>query len=152
MHEEIVLSPQGRQKLENELDDLKKNRRRQVAERIGLAKEFGDLSENAEYHEAKEEQAFIEGRILELEMMLKNAQVVTKNGTDKVEVGSQVTLKIDGKIIEYTIVGASETDPKAGKISVDSPLGNSLMGKAKNEKVEIMTPQGKMTCEIIEIK
>ena len=151
MQKQIILTSEGYQKIQQELEKLK-SRRKEVSERIRNAREFGDLAENSEYEDAKNEQSFLEGRILELEMMLKNAQVVTKNGTDKVEVGSQVTLKIDGKIIEYTIVGASETDPKAGKISVDSPLGNSLMGKAKNEKVEIMTPQGKMTCEIIEIK
>lgn len=151
MLKQIILTSEGFQKIKLELEKLK-SRRKEVSERIRNAREFGDLAENSEYEDAKNEQSFLEGRILELEMMLKNSQVVTKNGTDKVEVGSQVTLRIDGETIEYEIVGASESDPKAGKISVDSPLGHSLMGKGKNEKAEIITPQGKMICEIIEIK
>ncbi|MEK7142703.1 MAG: transcription elongation factor GreA [Patescibacteria group bacterium] len=150
MLKQIILTSEGFKKIKQELEKLK-SRRKEVSERICNAREFGDLAENSEYEDAKNEQSFLEGRILELEMMLKNAQVVTKNGTDKVEVGSQVTLKIDGEAIKYEIVGASESDPKAGKISVESPLGHSLMGKSKNEKAEIITPQGKMTCEIIEI-
>lgn len=151
MKKPVILTSEGYQKIQQELVTLKA-RRKDVAQRIGNAREFGDLAENSEYEDAKNEQSFLEGRILELEEMIRNAQVVTKNGTDKVEVGSIATLKIDGETIEYTIVGVAESDPKLGKISVDSPLGNSLIGKTKNEKVEIMTPQGKMTCEIIEIK
>src|SRR3989338_3803031 len=100
MQKQIILTSEGYQKIQQELEKLK-SRRKEVSERIRNAREFGDLAENSEYEDAKNEQSFLEGRILELEMMLKNAQVVTKNGTDKVEVGSQVTLKIDGKIIEY---------------------------------------------------
>ena len=151
MKKPVILTSEGYQKIQQELVTLKA-RRKDVAQRIGNAREFGDLAENSEYEDAKNEQSFLEGRILELEEMIRNAKVVTKNGTDKVEVGSIATLKIDGETIEYTIVGVAESDPKLGKISVDSPLGNSLIGKTKNEKVEIMTPQGKMTCEIIEIK
>ena len=142
MHEEIVLSPQGRQKLENELDDLKKNRRRQVAERIGLAKEFGDLSENAEYHEAKEEQAFIEGRILELEHILKVGRVVDQTASLSVNVGSTVTLTKDGTPLTIQLVGATEADPSNGKISLDSPLGQALLDLTAKSEFDLQTPAG----------
>lgn len=151
MQEQILLTTLGYEKIQKELQELK-SRRQGVAERIRLAREFGDLSENSEYEDAKNEQSFAEGRILELEEMLRRAKVVAKNGTDKVEVGSVVVLKMDGQTMEYTIVGASESDPASGKISVESPLGYSLVDKVKGEKVEIATPNGKMTCEIIGIK
>ena len=151
MQEQILLTTLGYEKIQKELQELK-GRRQQMAERIRLAREFGDLSENSEYEDAKNEQSFMEGRILELEEMLRRAKVVAKNGTDKVEVGSVVILKMDGQTLEYTIVGASESDPASGKISVESPLGYSLIDKVKGERVEIATPNGKMTCEIIAIK
>ncbi len=151
MQEQIILTASGCEKIKQELEDLK-NRRRQISERIKTAREFGDLSENSEYEDAKNEQSFVEGRILELEEMLRRAKVVVRNGTDKVELGSTVVLKIDKETLEYTIVGASESDPISGKISIDSPIGHSLIGKARGEKVEILTPNGKMACEIIEIK
>ncbi|KKQ18038.1 MAG: Transcription elongation factor GreA [Berkelbacteria bacterium GW2011_GWA1_36_9] len=151
MQEQILLTVSGHEKIKKELQDLK-NRRLKISQRIKTAREFGDLSENSEYEDAKNEQSFVEGRILELEEMLRRAKVLTKNGTDKVELGSTVILKIDGQSPEYTIVGASESDPGTGKISVDSPLGHSLMGCAKGEEVEILTPNGKMACEVVAIK
>ena len=151
MQDQILLTNQGYDKIRQELQGLK-NSRQQISERIKTAREFGDLSENSEYEDAKNEQSFVEGRILELEEMLRRARVITKNGDGKVEVGSSVTLRISGKAVEYTIVGASESDPASGKISVDSPIGHSLLGKTIGEKVEILTPNGKMTCEIIAIK
>lgn len=151
MQEQIILTASGSEKIKLELQDLK-NRRRQISERIKTAREFGDLSENSEYEDAKNEQSFVEGRILELEEMLRRAKVVTRNGSDKVELGSTVVLKMDNENLEYTIVGAAESDPLSGKISIDSPIGHSLIGKAKGEKVEILTPNGKMNCEIISIK
>lgn len=151
MKEQILLTAQGYEKIKGELENLK-SRRQQISERIKTAREFGDLSENSEYEDAKNEQSFVEGRILELEEMLRRAMVMAKNGTDKVELGSTVVLKMDGEQSEYTIVGASESDPASGKISIESPLGHSLIGKTRGEKVEISTPNGKMFCEIVTIK
>ncbi len=149
--EEILFTSSGLEKIQKELAGLKE-RRKQVVERIRAAREYGDLAENSEYEDAKNEQSFVEGRILELEEILRRAKVVAKNGTDKVEIGSTVVLKMDGHTIEYTLVGAAESDPASGKISTESPLGHSLLDKTKGEKVEINTPKGKMTCEIIAIK
>src|SRR3990167_6361710 len=151
MTEEILLTSSGFQKIQEELTKLKE-RRKVVVERIRAAREYGDLAENSEYEDAKNEQSFVEGRILELEEMLRRARVVAKNGTDKVEVGSTAVLKMDGHTLEYTIVGASESDPSSGKISAESPLGHSLLGKTKGEKAEIATPNGKVTCQIIAVK
>lgn len=151
MPEQILLTSQGLEKLQFELNALKE-RRKQIAERIKEAREFGDLSENSEYEDAKNEQSFVEGRILELDTIVHRAKVIAKNGVDKVEIGSTVVLKMDGENLEYNIVGASESDPSSGKISVESPLGHSLLGKTKGEKVEITTPNGQIICEIVEIK
>jgi len=153
MPEQILLTQQGMEKLQAELANLKE-RRKTVVERIRAAREYGDLSENSEYEDAKNEQSFVEGRIFELEETINHAKVVAKGavGTGKVELGSTVILKMDGETLEYTIVGSSESDPSAGKISSESPIGYSLMGKAKGDKVEINTPNGKMTCQIISIK
>jgi transcription elongation factor GreA len=151
MTSQILLTTQGLEKLRNELDNQKK-RRKDVVERIRTAREYGDLSENSEYEDAKNEQSFVEGRILELEEMIRRAKVVAKNGDGKVEMGSVVSLKMDGQTLEYTIVSSSESDPASGKISSESPLGYSLFGKVKGDKVEIATPNGKIDCEIVEIK
>lgn len=151
MGNEILLTLSGLEKIQKELAALKE-RRKGVVERIRAAREYGDLSENSEYEDAKNEQSFTEGRILELEEMLRRAKIVSKNGTDKVEIGSTITLKMDGQTLEYTLVGASESDPAKGMISIDSPLGHSLMGKTKTEKVEIATPNGKTTYTIIAVK
>jgi len=151
MQEQILLTSQGLEKLQFELNTLKE-RRKQIAERIKEAREFGDLSENSEYEDAKNEQSFVEGRILELEETVRRAIVIAKNGTDRVEIGSTVVLKMNGENLEFNIVGASESDPSQGKISVESPLGHSLLGKAKGERVEITTPNGQVVCEIVAIK
>ena len=151
MSDQILLTTQGYEKIQKELQFLK-DRRQQISGRIKVAREFGDLSENSEYEDAKNEQSFVEGRILELEEMLRRAKVVAKNGNDKVEIGSTVVLKMDGQTLEYTIVGALESDPASGKISAESPIGYSLIGKTKGEEVEIAAPNGKMSCKIIEIK
>lgn len=151
MQEEVLFTAQGYEKIHQELESLK-SRRRQISERIRTAREFGDLSENSEYEDAKNAQSFVEGRILELEEMFRRAKVMAKDGSDKIELGSSVILKMSGDQLEYTIVGASESDPASGKISIESPLGYSLIGKIKGEKVEINAPNGKMLCEIIDIK
>jgi len=147
---QLLLTNQGLEKLKIELEGLKE-RRKAVVERIKTAREYGDLSENSEYEDAKNEQSFVEGRIMEVEEMIKRAKVVARNGTGSVELGSSVILKMDGQKLEYTIVSSSESDPAKGMISSESPIGHSLMGKTKGEKVEISTPNGKMECEIIGI-
>lgn len=152
MKEEILLTQQGLEKIKNGLAHLKE-RRMKVADRIRTAREFGDLAENSEYEDARNEQSFVEGRIEELEAMILRARVVAKNGgADKIEMGSIVTLKNNGDTFTYEIVGANESDPLHGKISAESPLGFSLMGKTKGEQVEIVAPSGKTTYTIIDIK
>jgi transcription elongation factor GreA len=151
MKKEILLTQAGLEKLKKELIDLKA-RRKTVADRIRTAREFGDLSENSEYEDARNEQSFVEGRIEELENMILSARVVAKNGSDKIEMGSVVTIKMGGESVSYELVGANESDPIHGKISVESPLGFALVGKAKGEKVEIKTPGGMNTYEIVAVK
>lgn len=152
MKKEILLSKEGLEKLKEELAKLKAHRK-DVAERIKAAREFGDLSENSEYEDARNEQSFVEGRIQELAEMIKNARVVNKNtGAGKIEMGSVVTLKLDNETFSYELVGANESDPINGKISVESPLGYALTGKAKGEKVDITTPGGTTAYQIIDVK
>lgn len=148
-----VLTQEGLNKLKEELDYLKNEKRPQVADRIKSAKELGDLSENAEYQEAKEEQSFVEGRILELEHLIKTSSVAaktTKDGT--VQVGSKVKINRDGQEMNFTIVGSTEADPVAGKISLESPFGEALMGRKVGEEVEVDLPGGKTKCKILEIE
>lgn len=144
MTADVILTNEGLEKLKKELTHLKRVRRPEIAERIRHAKDFGDLSENAEYHEAKEEQAFVEGRIIELEHLIKIGHVVTKPGSSEVGVGSEVYLERDGVQYTFTIVGATESDPSIGKISLESPLGQSLLGKKVKDVVELTTPGGVM--------
>lgn len=151
MGQEILLTTDGRVKIEEELSRLK-GHRKEVAERIKVAREYGDLSENSEYEDAKNEQSFVEGKILELEEMLRRSRVVDRGGNDKVNLGSTVILKMDGETLTYTIVSSAESNPAEGKISSESPIGYSLMGKAKGEDVEITTPNGKMSCKIVDIQ
>lgn len=142
MTQQIILTPEGVKKLKEELLDLKKNKRRDISERIKSAKEYGDLSENAEYQEAKQEQGFIEGRILEIDHILRIAHIATKSITETVEIGSKVTVHNGSSEITYEIVGATESDPMGGKISFESPLGEALIGKKVGESLEIKTPLG----------
>ncbi|MBF7096911.1 transcription elongation factor GreA [Alkalibacter mobilis] len=152
---ELILTYEGLKKLEEELDKLKTVRRREVAERIKTAREFGDLSENAEYDEAKNEQAFIEGRIAELEHKLKNAKVIDEDelGTDVVSIGSIVKVKDDDmdEIFQYHIVGSAEADPLEDKISNESPVGAALLSKKVGDVVTIEVPDGSIVMEVIEI-
>lgn len=146
----------GLKKLEEELEYLKSVKRREVAERIKTAISYGDLSENSEYENAKNEQAFIEGRIITLEKMLRNARVIQSDdvGTDVVTIGSTVKLRdleFD-EIVEYTIVGSAESDPMANKISNESPVGKALLGKPKGAIVEVQAPAGTIQYEIVDIK
>jgi transcription elongation factor GreA len=135
-----------------ELTDLKKNRRKEIAENLEYAKSLGDLSENAEYQEAREMQASIEERIIKLETVLKSAIIVSNHRTDTVGVGSLVTVKKGGETKKYKIVGSEEADTALGKISNRSPLGEALMGKKKGETFSFSTPGGKVSCEIVSIE
>jgi len=152
---ETILTRQGLKKLEDELEHLKKVKRKEVAERIKLSKEFGDLSENAEYEDAKNEQAFVEGRILQLELMLRNARVIDNHDApaDRVIVGSKVKLKdlASGEEIAYMIVGSAEADPDHDKISNESPVGKALLGKRKGETFEVTVPVGKLRYSVLQI-
>ena len=143
---EVLLTAEGLRKLEQELDELKTVRRREVAERIKVAREFGDLSENSEYEAAKNEQAWVEGRILELEAQLRSARIVRDSEVDpqRVNIGTTVQLKdLDsGEVLEYTIVGASEADPINNRISYQCPVGQAVFGKVSGTTVEVRLPGG----------
>ncbi|MHB8172643.1 MAG: transcription elongation factor GreA [Thermincolia bacterium] len=152
---EVILTLDGLKKLEQELEQLKTVKRREVAERIKQAIEFGDISENSEYEDAKNEQAFIEGRILTLEKMLRNAKLIDDVNiqTDIVSVGSTVLIKdveFDEEI-EYTIVGSAEADPTNNKISNESPVGKAILGKKTGSTVEVNVPAGVLKYKILNI-
>jgi transcription elongation factor GreA len=153
---EVLLTPGGLQKLEEELEHLKSVKRREVAERIKTAISYGDISENSEYEDAKNEQAFIEGRIITLEKMLRNARIINEDDVDTtvVSIGSTVKLKDleCGEIVEYTIVGSAESDPTQNKISNESPVGRALLGKSVGSTVEVNVPAGIIQYEILEIR
>jgi transcription elongation factor GreA len=144
----------GFERLETELDHLKTVRRKEVAERIKTAKEFGDLSENAEYTEAREEQGFVEGRIAELKEMFKDIVLIEekKSGSD-IDLGSRIKIKSEkGDVTEYEIVGSQEADPLGGKISNESPMGKAFIGQKKGALVVVDLPVGPIKYEIVEIK
>ncbi len=148
------VSKEKYKELGKELEYLKTARRKEIAEKLEYAKSLGDLSENAEYHEAREDQAGTEKRILELEEILKNAQVVEKHHSEAVEIGSVIIVKKTGGKDEkkYQIVGSEEADTVTGKISYLSPLGSALMGKKKGDKASFQSPAGKVEYTIIEIE
>jgi len=148
-----IISQEGYDKLQSELNFLSQARRKEIAERIERAKELGDLSENAEYSEAKDAQALNEGRILELANILKNVTVVDNHGSkDEVVMGSVVTAKSDIAERVYTIVSFNEADPANGKISNESPLGLAFIGKKKGDTVSVETPRGVMKYKITKIQ
>ncbi|NTW22160.1 transcription elongation factor GreA [Candidatus Falkowbacteria bacterium] len=152
MNEQII-SQEGYDKLKNELETLIKIKRPEIARRIQTAKDMGDLSENAEYSDAKEAQAFNEGRIAELDATLKNVTVMNNHESrEEVSLGSVVIAKIDGKSKEYTIVSFNEADPLEGKISNESPLGRALLHKRPGDTVTVKTPKGEAKYEIVEIR
>lgn len=148
----IYVTKEGYDKLKAELDELKNVRRKEIASRIEIAKDMGDLSENAEYHEAKDEQGFIEGRIAELDATLPYAVIIEKDSSGCVNVGSTVRISTNNKEKEYTIVGASEADPVSGRISNESPLGIAFIGKCAGDSVEVQVPSGKIVYHIISVK
>ncbi|MGO5075817.1 transcription elongation factor GreA [Clostridium sporogenes] len=150
-----VMTYEGVKKLEEELEYLKTVKRKEITEKIKVALSFGDLSENSEYDEAKNEQAFAEGRIIQLENMLKNASIIDENEVPKdvVSVGSIVKVKdyeFDEEV-EYIIVGSAEADPMNNKISNESPVGNGLIGKKVGDIIEVTVPDGISKYEILEV-
>lgn len=147
-----IISQEGYDKLKREYDFLTTVKRKEIADRIEKAKELGDLSENAEYSDAKDEQAFNEGRILDITNFLKNLTVV-ENGSGKNEImmGSKISAEINGLTREFTIVSFNEADPTTGKISNESPLGMALIGKRKKDVVKVRTPKGEVEYKIVKI-
>jgi len=146
------LTKEGFEKLQDELVYLRTAKRQEVADRLHEAMEGGELIENAEYEAAKNEQAFVEGRIQELEMLLATARVIEKKTNDAVQVGSTVTIQEDGLEEEtYTIVGAAEANPREGKISNESPMGKAVLSHRAGDEVQIETPDGSYTVRIIKI-
>lgn len=154
MEEKQYLTKEKFKELQEELDFLKTTRRKEVAEKLEFAKSLGDLSENAEYQEARQDQAEIEDRILIIESMLSTAEIIHKSKSDAAKVGSVVVIKKEGEkdTSEYQIVGSEEVDIAAGKISNTSPIGIALIGKSKGETVVYDTPKGEVKSKIIEIK
>jgi|TARA_B100002003_G_scaffold165275_1_gene153499 transcription elongation factor GreA len=150
---EVFLTQEGLQKIKEELDHLHLHRRNEVAEKIRLAKETGSIVNNAEYDDAKNEQAFVEGRILTLEAQIKNAKIIEENTrSDKVRLGSHVTVKnYEGEKEEYVIVGSAEASPQNGKVSNESPIGKALIGKKVGQTAQVKAPAGiiKLTVEKI---
>jgi len=156
MQKEIALTPEGQAKLEDELRYLETVRRREVGERIKEAKEFGDISENSEYDDAKNEQAWVESRIIEVNQILARATIIAspKSTPTKVTLGCKVELKDveTGDAHKYHIVGSAEADPMTGSISNESPVGQAIIGHKKGESVKVTTPRGKVIeYEIIKI-
>ena len=152
----VYLTRDGRAQLEAELDNLKTVGRKQVAERIGAAKELGDISESGEYEDAKNQQAFIEGRIREITNLLSKAQMIDEENGDHhiVRIGSSVTVRFedDGDEETYTIVGSAEANPRQGRISNESPIGSALLGKKVRQKITAQTPSGAMKLTVIKIR
>jgi len=154
---EVLLTPDGLKKLEEELENLKSVKRREVAERIKIAIGYGDISENSEYEDAKNEQAFIEGRIITLEKMLRNARIINSDELDPeiVNIGSTVVVEDleFGDTMEFTIVGSAESDPNENKISNESPVGKAIIGRRKGDVVEVSVPAGNIIqYKILDIK
>ena len=143
---EVILTPEGYEKLKQEIEFLSNDKRREVADRIRTAREFGDIAENAEYDDAKNEQALLEHRIATLEERLRNARVITKKDVakDVVSIGSKVKLRdISAKqTVEYRIVGSAEANPAENKLSNESPVGKALLGKKRGELVSVPVPRG----------
>ena len=154
MPKDIILTPEGLEKLQSELDFLSTEKRREVAERIKEAREFGDISENAEYDDAKNEQAMLEARIAQLEDKLRSATVIDASDldTEVVRVGSTVHVaEADGREVVYTIVGSAEAKPAESKLSNESPVGKALVGRKRGDEVTVATPRGERKLKITKI-
>ncbi|MEW6582233.1 MAG: transcription elongation factor GreA [Actinomycetota bacterium] len=156
MEREVILTEEGYQKLKEEIEFLSTQKRREVAERIKTAREFGDISENSEYDDAKNEQAQLEQRIQMLEQRLRNARLVDTEhvSTESVAIGTKVTLKdLEAKRnVVYAIVGSAEADPRNHRVSNESPVGKALLGRKKGEKVTIPAPRGPLNYQIMKIE
>ncbi len=152
MDKKIYLTQEGLEDLKREYEDLTKVKRPEVLERVSQARNQGDLSENAEYTAARDELSFIDGRIDEIEELLKQASVIKEeNGKSTIGLGSKVTLQVNGKKQVYTVVGEWEADPTEQKISHESPLGKALIGKKVGEKIEVEAPAGKLHYSIVSV-
>ncbi|NIT04528.1 transcription elongation factor GreA [Candidatus Saccharibacteria bacterium] len=151
-NEKVYLTQEGLEKLKTEHDELVNTRRKEVAEKLQKARELGDVTENAAYDAARDEQAFVEGRISELEDILKRVEVVKKSAAGEIAIGSTVKVHLDGNEQEFQVVGAHEADPAAGKISHESPLGQALLGRKVGEEIKVEAPVGNLTYHILEIK
>ena len=153
---EVILTPEGYKKLQQEIEYLSNDKRREVADRIRIAREFGDISENAEYDDAKNEQALLEHRIATLEERLRDARVINKKDVakDVVSVGSKVKLRdvAAKQTVEYYIVGSAEANPSQNKLSNESPVGKAIIGHKKGETVEVSVPAGAIRLKIMDIK
>ena len=151
---EYILTAEGKAELEEKLDTLKNVTRKEVSEKIKEARSFGDLSENAEYDEAKNEQAEVEAEISKIEEMLKYARVVDDDdmSADTVTIGKKVTIEMMGEKVQYTIVGSSEADPYKNKLSFESPVGAAIMNHSTGETVQAVTPAGALDIKIVEIE
>lgn len=152
MDKPFYISKENLEKLKKELDCLQTTKRREVADRIERAKELGDLSENAEYAEAKDELSFLEGKILELRDKVNRAEIIEHTKSDIIEVGSKITLLCNGEERFYHIVGPNEADPVKGKISNETPLAEGLMGKRVDDEVEIVIPAGTLKCIVKKVE
>jgi transcription elongation factor GreA len=154
MQKDVILTPEGLENLKKEIEHLSTNKRREVAQRIKEAREFGDISENSEYDDAKNEQAMLEARIAQLEDKLRSAQVINASelDSDVVRVGSLVSGKDEkGRDFRYTIVGSTEADPINGRLSNESPVGKALVGRTRGDTVKVPAPRGERTLTISEI-
>ncbi len=151
--ESQLITQESYDKIEKELEYLKSTKRAEIAEHIKVALSFGDISENAEYDEAKNEQAQLEERILKLENILRTSVIIdeSKLKTDQVNLGSKVKVKIDGEIENITIVGKSDSDPSNGKISTEAPIGKALLNKMAGDKMDVNVPDGVLHIEVIEV-
>jgi transcription elongation factor GreA len=153
MSKKYLLTQEGLEKINEELKHLINDKRKEVIERIREAAAHGDLSENADYAQAREEQSFIEGRIIEIEDIIKNAEIITTNTHGStVTIGSTVVVKANGTEKRYAIVGSNEANPREGKISNESVVGKALLGKKAREKFKVTTPAGDMEYEIVSLE
>lgn len=151
MNKVYQITESGQHELERELEELK-SRRGEIADKIAAARDFGDLSENAEYDAAREAQGLLETRITEIETILQNASIIQVGRSSTVVLGSTVELEANGKAVTYTVVGPVEADPLEGKVSNESPIGQALMGKAVGDTVTINTPKGELTYTVVALR
>jgi len=146
------MSQQKLDALTQELDNLQNNKIPTIAKRIDEAKQMGDLSENAEYHAARDEMSWAKSRVIEVQNLIDNAEIINEEKSSFVQIGSTIVVKVNGKEKEYTIVGAQEADPVSGKISNESPLGSAFLGREKKEEIQVSLPAGVQVYKIIDIK